>query len=128
MYRDRIDEIIKEKGYTYKRLSEESDISVDTINRVIHPENPQKDSPRVNTLEELCGVLEVELWEIFYMGDKSFVALQAEIAALKAERDALVAENAVLKEKVDTLKDKVDTLKDEIIAIHKHYIKLGQNN
>jgi cell division protein FtsB len=79
-------------------------------------------------LEDLCKPLGVELWEIFYMGDKSFVAQQAELVSLKAERDALLAENAVLKEKVDTLKDKVDTLKDEIIATHKHYIKLGQNN
>lgn len=128
MYRDRLDEIIKGKGYTYSGLSEECDVSVDTIKRIIHPENPQKDSPRVNTLEEVCEVLGVELWEIFYNGDKSLVLLQAELSALKAERDALLAENAVLKEKVDTLKDKVDTLKDDIIATHKHYMKFGQNN
>ena len=123
MYRDRLDEIRKEKGYSNKRWSEESGVSLDTIARVIHPEHPDKDSPRVNTLEDLCKPLGVELWEIFYMGDKSFVALQAELTALKAERDALIAENGALKDKVETLRDKVDDLKDEIIATHNYYIK-----
>lgn len=127
MYRCRLEEIRKEKGLSYKKWSEESEVSVDTIDRIIHPENPQKDSPRVNTLEDLCKVLGVELWEIFYLGDRSFVALQAEIVTLKSERDALVAENAVLKEKIDTLKDKVDALKDDIIATHNYYNKLKPN-
>lgn len=127
MYRCRLEELRKEKGLSYKKWSEESEVSVDTIDRVIHPENPKKDSPRVNTLEDLCKVLGVELWEIFYLGDRSFVALQAEIVTLKSERDALVAENAVLKEKIDTLKDKVDSLKDDIIATHNYYNKLKPN-
>ena len=123
MYRDRIVEIRKERGLTTKKWSEESGVSVDTINRIIHPEHPDKDSPRVNTLEDLCKPLGVELWEIFYLGDKSFVSLQAEINALKAERDELVAENAVLKDKIEHLREKVDTLKDLIIETQNHYIK-----
>lgn len=116
MYRCKLEEIIKEKGISNKQLSEESGVSTDTISRIIHPENPDKDSPRVNTLEDICEVLGVELWEIFYLGDRSFVSLQAEIATLKAERDALVAENAILNDKVGTLRDKVDDLKDDLIA------------
>ena len=116
MYRCRLEELRKEKGFSNKKWSEESGVSVDTIDRIIHPENPDKDSPRVNTLEDLCEVLGVELWEIFYLGDRSFVSLQAEIATLKSERDALVADNAVLKDKVETLRDKVDTLKDDLIT------------
>lgn len=123
MYRDKLEEIRKEKGISNKRWSEESGVSVDTINRIIHPENPEKDSPRVNTLQDLCDVLGVELWEIFYIGDKSFVSLQAEIISLKAERDALLAETAIANNRIEVLRDKVDTLKDEIIATHKHYIK-----
>lgn len=123
MYRDRLEELRKEKGISNKRWSEESGVSIDTINRIIHPENPEKDSPRVNTLEDLCDVLGVELWEIFYMGDRSFVSLQAEINTLKAERDALVAENAVQKANIETLKNKIDALKDDIIATHNYYIK-----
>lgn len=123
MYRDRLEEIRKEKGFTHKKWSEASGVSIDTITRVIHPENPVKDSPRVNTLEELCKPLGVELWEIFYLGDRSLVSLQAELLALKAERDALISENGALKEKVETLRDKVDSLKDEIIATHNYYIK-----
>ena len=124
MYRIRLVEIRKEKGLTTKKWSEESGVSIDTINRITNPENPDKDSPRVNTLEDLCKPLGVELWEIFYLGDRSFVSLQAEIGTLKSEKDALLAENAVLKDKVEALRDKIDGLKDEIIETHKYYIKL----
>ena len=126
MYRDRLEELRKEKNITNKKWSEESGVSIDTINRIIHPENPGKDSPRVNTLEDLCKPLGVEVWEIFYLGDKSLVSLQAEINTLKAERDALVAENAVQKDKIESLKVKVDALKDEIISTHSYYIKQKQ--
>lgn len=116
MYRCKLAEVIKEKGISIKQLSKESGVSVDTISRTIHPENPDKDSPKVNTLEDVCKALGIEVWELFYIGDRSFVALQAEIAILKSERDTLVAENAVLKDKVDTLRDKVDILKDDLIT------------
>ena len=128
MYRDKLIEFKKEKGISTKQWSIESGISIDTITRIIHPEHPEKDSPRVNTLEDLCKPLGIELWEIFYMGDRSFVSLQAELTALKAERDALVAENAVQKDKIETLKNKVDSLKDDIIDTHNYYIKLKTNN
>ena len=123
MYRDRLEELRKEKGFSTKKWAEASDVSVDTITRIIHPEHPEKDSPRVNTLEDLCEPLGVELWEIFYLGDRSLVSLQAEINALKAERDALVAENAVQKDKIENLMNKVDTLKDLIIETQNYYIK-----
>jgi transcriptional regulator with XRE-family HTH domain len=123
MYRDKLEEIRKAKGYTNKRWSEESGVSIDTITRIIHPENPIKDSPRVSTLEDLCKPLGVELWEVFYIGDKSLVSLQAEVNALRAERDNLLIENGALKDKVETLRDKVDMLKDEIIAMLNHYIR-----
>lgn len=123
MYRDRLEEIRKEKGLTYKRWAEESGVSIDAIMRLIHPENPEKDSLRVNTLADLCRPLGVELWEIFYIGDRSLVALQAEINDLKNERDNLIAENGALNARVDTLRNKVDDLKDEIIATHNYYIK-----
>jgi transcriptional regulator with XRE-family HTH domain len=122
MYRNRLEELRKEKNITNKKWSEESGVSIDTIARIIHPENPEKDSPRVNTLEDLCKPLGIELWEIFYIGDKSLVSLQAEVNALRAERDNLLIENGALKDKVETLRDKVDTLNDEIITIIKHYI------
>ena len=128
MYRDRLEEIRKEKGLSNKKWSEESGVSLDTIGRIIRPENPDKDSPRVNTLEDLCKVLGVELWEIFYSGNTSIVVLQGEINALKAERDALVVENAILKDKVETLRNKVDTLKDDLIDTHNYYNKLKQGN
>ena len=127
MYRCELDELRKAKGFSYKKWSEESGVSVDTITRILHPENPEKDSPRVNTLEDLCRPLDVELWEIFYLGDRSFVSLQAEIATLKAAHDDLVAENAVLKTEVATLRDKNEALKDQIIDVHNYYIKKATN-
>jgi regulator of replication initiation timing len=81
----------------------------------------------VNTLEDLCRALGVEVWEIFYAGNTSLVSLQVEIESLKAERDALIAENGALQNRVETLRDKVDSLKDEIIATHNYYIKKGVN-
>ena len=125
MYRDRLLEIKKERGISTKEWSEQSGVSIDTIHRITHPDHHEKDSPRINTLEDLCKPLGVELWEIFYLGDRSLVSLQAEINTLKAERDSTLADNAVLKAKVEALRDKVDALKDEIISIHNHYIKLN---
>ena len=127
MYRDKLEEFRQEKHITCKKWSEESGVSIDTIGRIIHPEHPEKDSPRVNTLEDLCKPLGIELWEIFYMGDRSLVSLQAEINSLLSERDALIAENGALKDKVETLRDKVDSLKDEIISLHNYYIKRESN-
>lgn len=123
MYRCRLEELRKEKGLSNKKWSEESGVSIDTITRIIHPENPDKDSPRINTLEDLCKPLCVELWEIFYLGDRSFVSLQSEIATLKTAHDDLVAENAILREKVETLREKNEALKDQIIDVHNYYIK-----
>jgi transcriptional regulator with XRE-family HTH domain len=123
MWRDRLLEIKKEKGITTKQWSEASGVSVDTINRVMNSKKVKTDAPRIDTIEDLCAGLGVELWEVFYLGDKSLVSLQAEINSLKAERDALVADNAVQKDKIEELRGKVDDLKDEIIAVHRHYIK-----
>jgi transcriptional regulator with XRE-family HTH domain len=128
MYRDRLDEIRKERGFTKKRWSEESGVSIDAIDDIIHPDNPDKCSPKVSTLEILCRPLGVELWEIFYIGDKSLVALQSELTTLREERDKLFADNAVLLSDNGTLKQKVDDLKDELLDTHRHYNKLKSNS
>jgi transcriptional regulator with XRE-family HTH domain len=117
MYRERLEELRKEKGFSYKKWAEESGVSVDTLDRIVHPENPEKDSPRVNTLEQAIKPFGVELWEIFYMGSTSLVSLQNEINTLRTERDALLVENGALKDRVDTLTTKVDTLKDQMIEV-----------
>lgn len=123
MWRDRLIEIKKEKGISTKLMSDRSGISVDTIARILNHKNDKNDSPRLDTISELCQALGVEMWEIFYMGDQSLVTLQAEILALKTERDNLLSENGELKYKLETLRNTVDTLKDEIIATHHYYIK-----
>jgi transcriptional regulator with XRE-family HTH domain len=117
MYRERLEELRKEKGFSYKKWAEESGVSVDTLDRIVHPENPEKDSPRVNTLEQAIKPFGVELWEIFYMGSTSLVSLQNEINTLRTERDSLLVENGALKDKVETLTARMDVLKDQMIEV-----------
>ena len=107
MWRDKLIEIKKAKGVSTKTMSERSGLPAETITRILNSKNVKTEDPRINTIAIMCQSLEVELWEVFYLGDKSFVDLQAEIASLKAERDALVAENGALKDKAETLRDKV---------------------
>lgn len=126
MFGNRLEELRKEKGLSHGKWSEESGISIDTIRRITHQKESDTYSPSVSVLEDLCKPLGVELWEIFYIGSTSLVALQAEISALKSERDTLVADNAVLGATVEKLRDKVDSLKDELIDTHRHYNKLKQ--
>lgn len=123
MWRDRLNEIKKEKGITTKMMSERSGISIDTITRILNIKDTKNDSPRINTITDLCTALGVEVWEIFYTGEKSFVLLQAELEILKAERDRLIAENGALNNKVNTLRGRVDELKDELIDTHRYYTK-----
>lgn len=127
MWRDRVKELQKEKGLSNKALAEKAELTEETLARILSTKHVKTDSPRLSTISNMCRALEVELWEIFYTGEKSLVLLQAEIDSLKTERDALIAENGALKEKVEDLRDKNDILKDEVIRTHNYYIKL-QNN
>ena len=127
MWRERLAEIKKEKGISTKEWSERSGLSVDTINRIMNSQKVKTEAPRLDTIEDMCKGLGVEMWEIFYMDDRSFVTLQAENAALKAERDQLIAENAVQREKIEEYREKVDTLKDEIISVHKYYMSINRS-
>ena len=119
MYRARLEELRKEKDLPYKRWSEESGVSLDTITRIIHPEHPEKDSPRISTLKDLCRPLGVELWEIFYVGDKSVVALQTELTAFTAENENLNVENTNLKTENANLKSTIFLLEaqNEVLNI-----------
>lgn len=123
MFLKRMFEIQKEKGISTKQWSEESGVSIDTIHRIKTLGDGEKDSTKISTLEELRKPLGVEMWELFYIGEKSFVALQAEIASLKDERDMLLAEKAVLEARANALEIRVGELKDDIIETHKYYMK-----
>lgn len=128
MWRDKVNQIRKEKGFSTQMISERtpSRIASETISRALKPNNGT-DSPRIDTISEICTALGVEVWEIFYNGDKDFVTLHAERTALKNERDALVAENAVLRDRVASMRDKNDELKDDLIALQRYCIKLTSN-
>ena len=127
MYRNRLEELRKEKGLSHKRWSEESGVSLDTIARITHSDCPEKDSAKVNTLEDLCKPLGVELWEIFYEGDRSLVHSPTKINFLEAERNLMAAENEMLKAKNAALTTEIELLKKEIIhneellALHSYY-------
>ena len=120
MYRDRIIELMKEKGYTVKSLSEASGVSVDTIKRITEKGSHDKDSPKVNTLECICKTFGIELWELFYIGEKSLVGLQAEISSVRAERDALIAENAALMERTSRQQERIEGLVDDMLLLFNH--------
>ena len=117
MYRERLIELKKEKGISTKQWAEESGVHIDTINTILHPKNPDKDSPRIPTLDALCKPLGVEIWEIFYTGSTSLANLQAEINILKAERDTLIADKAVLEAENARLHCKLDDIKDQMIEV-----------
>lgn len=127
MWRDRIIEIKKEKAMSTKELSERSGISEETITRMLNAKTLKEDSaPRITTLSDICKALGVELWEIFYTGEKSLVLLQGEVEILIAERDSLISDNGALKSEVNRLSKKVDDLKDQIIETHNYYTGIGK--
>ena len=111
---DNINAIRKAKGITTKMMAERADLPLETIQRIL---DGTTENPRLDTMKRIADALEVELWELFYVGDKNFVSMQNELISLRTERDALVAENAVQKSNIDSLKEKNDLLKDQIIDI-----------
>lgn len=115
MWRDKLIEIKTEKGISSKMISEKTGLSVETIHRLLSPHHGKTEAPRIDTIADVCNALGVEMWEVFYLGDKSFVDLQVELSTIKAERDSLLAENGALKEKNEALREKVDSLTDVII-------------
>ena len=120
MYRDKIRELMMEKGISNKQMAMESGVSTDTLSRIMYPDNPEKDSPHVSTLERICKSLGVELWELFYIGEKSLVGLQAELTAVRAERDELIAEKAKLAERTAQQQERIDGLIDNMLLIINH--------
>ena len=122
---DNINAIRKEKGITTRMIAERADLPLETIQRIL---DGTTENPRLDTMQRIADALEVELWELFYAGDKSFISMRNELISLRTERDALVAENAILKDKVETLRDKVDTLKDDLIVALTCSMKQKSNN
>ena len=121
---ENINAIRKEKGITTRMMAERAELPLETIQRIL---DGTTENPRLDTMKRIAVALEVELWELFFTGERSFVTMQTELISLRTERDALVAENAVQRDKIDTLKDKVDSLKDELITALTCAIKKPNN-
>ena len=111
---DNVNIIRKEKGITTKMLAERANLPIETIQRIL---DGSTENPRLDTVKRIADALEVELWELFYTGDKSFISMQQELISLRTERDALVVENATQKITIEFLREKNDKLKDQIIDI-----------
>ena len=122
---DNINAIRKEKGITTKMMAERADLPLETIQRVL---DGTTENPRLDTMKRIANALEVELWELFFTGDKSFVSMQKELISLRTERDALVVESATQKITIEFLREKNDKLKDQIIDTHTYYMNLKSNN
>lgn len=119
---DNIIAIKKEKGIPSKMMAERADLPIETIQRIM---DGTTENPRLDTMQRIANALEVELWELFFLGEKSFVSMRNELISLRTERDAIVAENAILRTAVETLREKNDVLKDQLIDVHNYYIKLN---
>ena len=122
---ENINAIRKEKGITTRMMAERADLPLETIQRVL---DGTTENPRLDTMKRIANALEVELWELFFTGDKSFVSMQKELISLRTERDALVVESATQKITIEFLREKNDKLKDQIIDTHTYYMNLKSNN
>ena len=120
-----INAIRKEKGITTRMMAERADQALETIQRIL---DGTTENPRLDTMKRIADALEVELWELFFTGERSFVTMQTELISLRTERDKLVADNAVLETTVGKLREKNDALKDQIIDTHNYYIKQKMNS
>ena len=114
MNRDKFIELRKARGLTHRQLADLSGVSVDTIARIERPEHPEKDSPRLITLEQICPYLGIEVWELLFPGDRATAEMIKELAEIRSERDAL-------KRQVDDLRTRNDSLKDDLLCLFKHH-------
>lgn len=134
MYRDKLKEIIRARGFSIKQLSALSGVSVDTIDSILDTDAVVKYSPRISTLEQICAPLGVDVWTLFYSGSENLVELNTTITLLEAERDALRKDlklqvealeviRDVLKEQNEELKSTVESLKDELLESYREKLK-----
>lgn len=122
-------------------LAEESDISEQTVKRMLSPESSDALFGNVCKVSNLLGLslgdldpkaaedFDGKLVKDFLIDHKK---LSEDYSALKAENDRLKSENDRLKDEIATLKVEIDRLhlilehKEEIIALHNYYNKLKQ--
>ena len=69
---ERIEQLMKQRGWTAYRLSKESGLSQSTLAHVFRRDS----EPTISTLETICGAFGITLSQFFAEGD--FVALTSE--------------------------------------------------
>lgn len=132
MWLDRLKELKKEKGWSYKQISEEAGLTERTVTRIYSGDTP---TPYADTLYRLASAFDVSLDDILadskvVVGNKNLITLQDEVNKLTAENAILAAENAMLKDKVAVISTENDILrvklehKEEIVRLHDYYTSL----
>jgi transcriptional regulator with XRE-family HTH domain len=139
MWLDRLKELKKEKGWSYKQISEEAGLTERTVTRIYSGDTP---TPYADTLYRLASAFGVSLDDILadgkvVVGGKSLITLQEEVDRLTAENAQITAENAILAAENAMLKDKVAVIstendilrvklehKEEIVRLHDYYTSL----
>ena len=132
MWLDRLKELKKEKGWSYKQISEEAGLTERTVTRIYSGDTP---TPYADTLYRLASAFGVSLDDILadsnvVVGNKNLITLQDEVNKLTAENAILAAENAMLKDKVAVISTENDILrvklehKEEIVRLHDYYTSL----
>lgn len=142
MWLDIMKERLKDLGYTYKFVAQESKVAERTVSRIFAGKTP---SPYADTLDRIGKVLGLTLADILadtktVVGGKNYIelneeheTLSAEVERLNSELALINAENSVLKDKVVILTNENDILrlklehKEEIISVHNYYIQLAKN-
>ena len=129
MWLEKLQELRKEKGLSYKQIAEKKNMSEKTVARIFSGET---DRPYMDTLIDIADALDSSLDYIFEEGkarlaSEELITVQNEVTRLTAENTLLSAEIAVLKDKVNTLTTESDMLrmkiehKDELLALHNYY-------
>lgn len=129
MWLDRLKELKKEKGWSYKQIAERAKLPERTITRIY---SGDAHTPYADTLYRIASAFGVSLDDILadskvVVGGKNLITLQDDVDRLTAANAILAAENAMLKDKVGVISTENDILrvklehKEEIIRLHNYY-------
>ena len=135
MWRDKLNELKKERNATTKMIAEGTNSPHRTVERIFSGET---ENPSIDTLRRIVSYLGGSLDDIFaegsaVVGSRTMKVLQDELELAKAERDMLIAEAAIAKDKIAALSAENDLLKmeikykDEIISLHNYYNKRNKS-
>lgn len=122
MWLENLKELKKAKGWSSKKIAEETKLPERTVSRIFSGDTP---NPYVDTLYRIVAVLDGSLDDV--LADSKAVVGSRNLASLQSDVDRLTAENAILNDKVVTLTTENDVLriklqhKEEIISVYESH-------